>query len=269
MNLDTRIKSGLRAAIEAEPANTPASLSGVMATAERRKRSESLVGLTVSGLALAAVVVTLTIRADVNEPYVAEGEILLATDPVVVQGVLSPEPQFDTSGLGIEEPLSPITDAELADELARHLSEDDQLIRVTTIGTTVGGVHAAIQHSEGPGLSDGRIQTGCLLTIPGGASCSGQDLEAVINEPGGLVQPGSSAEPISYGVGGSDVLMWDVPPETSVVVLTINGESAWQRPVSGVAVFDTVLYEGDRFTLSALDNNGTELAVVQMTAPSS
>lgn len=269
MNLDSRIKSGLRTAIEAEPANTPTSVLRVKATAERKRRRERLVGLTISGLALATVVFTLTIRADVNQPYVADGEVLLATDPVVVQGAPSPEPLFDTSGLGIEEPLSPITDAELAYELARPLSEDDQLIRVTTIGTTVGGVHAAIQHKEEPDLSDGRIQTRCLLAIPGGASCIGEDVDAVINEPGGLVQPGSSAEPDSYGVGGSDVLMWNVPSGTSVAVLTINGESVWQRPVAGVAVFDTVLYEGDRFTLTALDNNGTELAIVQMTAPSS
>ena len=266
MSIESRIESGLKAAVEAEPVRTPAPLSDVKATARRQTRQGRAARWTASGVALAAAVAFLTIQTGVEEAYVGKGETLLATDPIVVQGAPSPEPLFDTSGLGIEEPLSPITDAELAYELARPLSEDDQHIRVTTIGTTVGGVHAAIQHVEEPGLSDGRIQTRCLLTIPGGASCIGEDVEAVINEPGGLVQPGSSAEPDSYGVGGPDVLMWDVPTGTSVVVLTVNGESVWQRPIADVAVFDTDLFDGDKFQVTALDQHGNILESFELVA---
>ncbi|MEE9178508.1 MAG: hypothetical protein V3U46_08770 [Acidimicrobiia bacterium] len=266
MSIESRIESGLKAAVEAEPVRIPAPLSDVKAAARRQTRQGRAARWTASGVALAAAVAFVTIQTGVEEPYVGKGETLLATDPIVVQGAPSPEPLFDTSGLGIEEPLSPITDAELALELARSFSEDTQIIRVTTIGTTVSGVNAIIQYSEASGLSHGGVQFRCLLTFPGGASCIGEDLDAVINEPGGLVQPGSSAEPDSYGVGGSHQLMWDVPSGTSVVVLTVNGESVWHGPIADVAVFDTDLFDGDQFQVTALDQHGNILESFELVA---
>ncbi len=146
MNLDTRIKEGLRAAADAEPALTPAALSGVKANARQRERRNRLVGFAVGALALVAVVFVTTIYGGVEGPYVAEGERLLATDPVVVQGALSPNPRFDTSVLGVEEPLSPLTDSTLALEVVQLVTEDGQLVRVTTVGTTVDGFNTIIQY---------------------------------------------------------------------------------------------------------------------------
>lgn len=266
MSLETRIKAGLRTAVDVEPASRPASVSAVKAAAERRNRRNRFAGLTVSGLALVVAVIVMTILAGVEGPYVGEGEVLLATDPVVVRGAASPEPQFDTSGLGIEEPLSPLMDIAKALEVVRIETEDGQLIRVTTIGTTVGGHDAIVLHYEGTVFSGRRLQLRCLLTSPGGGSCGGHDLQNVINEPGGLVQPESPTEPNSYEVGVPGVLMWDAPPGTSIVVLTVNGEPKWQRPIGGVAVFDTNLVDGDRFTLAALDEYGDDLRSFAITA---
>ena len=269
MNLDTRIKSGLRAAIEAEPANTPTSVMGVKATAERRRRRDRLVGLTISGLALAAVVFALTIRADVNQPYVANGEVLLSTDPVVVQGAPSPEPEFDTSKLGIDQSLTPMTDASVALAVVEpdlESATDGEVIRVTTLGTTVAGREAVILHAYQTQDDGQRIQVRCLVAPFGGTSCGGYDVQDIITEPGGLARPESPNEPSIYTVGGAAVLMWDVPQGTSVVVMTVNGEAVWQRPIAGVAVFDTDLFDGDQLQIVALDQQGAILASFELVA---
>jgi hypothetical protein len=267
MSIESRIESGLRAAVEAEPVGTPAPLSDVKTAARRQTRQERAAWW-IGGAALTAAVVFLTIQARVEEPYIGAGENLLATDPVVVQGAPSPEPSFDTTNLGIETPLTPLTDSTRALALAVLLglgaSEDREIIRVTTIGITVGGIDSVILHANETGPSGRRLQIRCI--IANGASCGGESIEYAANEPNGLLQPTSPNEPSIYGVGGADVLAWDVPPGTSVVVLTVNDESMWQRPIADVAVFDTVLFDGDRFQMAALDQQGTILSSFEIVA---
>lgn len=59
-------------------------------------------------------------------------------------------------------------------------------------------------------------------------------------------------------------LTWDVEPETSVVTLTVNGETEWQRPVADVAVFVTSLVYGDDVELTALGAEGNILASITL-----
>lgn len=61
-------------------------------------------------------------------------------------------------------------------------------------------------------------------------------------------------------------LTWDVEAATSVVTLTVNGETEWQRPVADVAVFVTSLVYGDAVELSALDAEGNVLASISPVA---
>lgn len=273
MNLDTRIKTALKAAADAEPSNTPMPLADVKETALRRRRRERLVAWTVSGLALLAVVFTLTIQAGVEpsdvakvEVSVADGEVLLSTDPdVVVQGAVSPVPQFDTSELGVEQPMTPLTDIgrieAVVDVYVEH-AVDPEVLRITTVGTTVGGQDTVILHLyETDRFSDRRLQLRC--TLPSGG-CLGEFLDPTV-DPDQLLQPDPRNEP-SYEVGGPGHVTWDAPPGTFVVVLSVNGDPVWQRPISGVAVFDTQLVDGDRFEIKALDENGVTLINHMFTA---
>lgn len=274
MNLDARIETALKAAADAEPSNTPLALSDVKQTALGRRRRERLVVWTGGGLALLAVVFALAVRVGVepsdvaeNDVTLLEGEVLISTDPyVVVQGASAPEPQFDTSGLGIEQPLTPLTDigliASVVDLHVRSVVEPE-VLRIISVGTTVGGQDTVILHLfETEPDSDRRWQFRC--TLPSGG-CFGTFLGNPTFDPEQLLQPGPGDQP-TYEIGGPGHVTWDAPPGTSVVVLTVNGNPVWQRPVGGVAVFNIQLVDGDRFKISALDKNGVTLINHALTA---
>lgn len=106
-------------------------------------------------------------------------------------------------------------------------------------------------------------QLRCVLT-GGGASCVGERLEDLVDEPGGLIPPDPRS--YSYTVGGKGELTWEVPAGTSVVMLTVNGERSWQRPVGRVAVFDNELVDGDRFQLTAFDATGISITHLRLVA---
>jgi hypothetical protein len=48
--------------------------------------------------------------------------------------------------------------------------------------------------------------------------------------------------------------------------MTVNGEGVWQRPIAGVAVFDTNLFDGDQLQIVALDQQGTILTSFELVA---
>lgn len=274
MTLDTRIEASLKAAVAAEPSNTPSPLADVKATALARRRRERLATWALSGLALLAIVFTLILQDGVEPSVVAQddvvlsdGEVLLSTDPVVVvQGAMSPEPQFDTSSLGIEQPLAPLTDIDRIGavvELQVTSAVDPEVLRVTSVGTTVGGQDTVILHlNETDRFSDRRLQMRC--TLPSGG-CFGELLDDPTIDPDQLLQPDPRNEPSSV-VGGPGQVTWDSPSGTSVVVLTVNGEPVWQRPIGGVAVFDTELVDGDRWEIEAVDQNGATITSHAFTA---
>lgn len=206
-----------------------------------------------------------------DDIYVADGETLISADPPIVQGAESPEPEFDTSGLGDEVPLAPVTDSLRIVEAATTLQTGGlpgEIIRITVLGETPEGVLALIVHAEGEDLRGNPIQLRCQTTTLGGTqTCGGGlDLEEVADMPGGLIpaQPGGGP---NYTVGEAPddhTMIWEVPPETSVVTLTVNDETRWQRPVAGVAVFITDLVFGDRFELAAFDARGNTLDSVSV-----
>ncbi len=266
MNLDTRIETALRAALDADPSNTPMPLADLKETALGRRRRERLLMWTVGGLVL-LVFVFVAIQAGIEPSDVAEddvslfeGEVLLSTDPyVVVQGAEAPEPQFDTSGLGLEQPLTPLTDlGRIAAVVDQYLgfAGDPEVLRITTVGTTGGGQDTVILHLyETDQFSDRRLQYRCILPSAG---CGGEFLDDPTVDSEQLLQPDPRDQP-TYEVGGPGHVTWDAPPGASVVVLTVNGNPVWQRPIGGVAVFDTQLVDGDRFDIKALDENGVTL----------
>jgi hypothetical protein len=198
-----------------------------------------------------------------GDVYVADGERLISADPPIVQGAESPEPAFDTSGLGDEVALTPVTDTSRILETATGTLGDypSELVRITVLGETPEWVLAVVVHNEvGPDFG-GRMQLRCLTASLGGATCEGVEFEDLGDMPGGLLPADPDSGPV-YSVGeriSNAILTWEVPAETSVVTLTVNGQTRWQRPVAQVAVFITDLTSGERFELTAYDSQGSIL----------
>jgi hypothetical protein len=142
----------------------------------------------------------------------AAGERLLATDPLVVQGAAAPAPQFSTSALGQNVDLLPVTDAATAVAEAEQIAEEGRILRITALGTTNRGRTAVVVHFEQDHPMFGPVQMRCV-SDGSGWSCRA-------TEPGGeLLAPDPGFGP-EYTEGGRLELIWEVPAQTSVVMLT-------------------------------------------------
>lgn len=220
------------------------------------------VAAAVTVLVLVGAAMLLT-NTETETIYLADGEVLLSTDPPVVQGAESPKPAFDTSGLGDEVALTPVTDTSRILETATGILADypSELIRITVLGETPEWVLAVVVHNEVDPDFGGHMQLRCLTTSRGGATCEGVEFENLGDMPGGLLPADPNSGPV-YSVGeriSNAILTWEVPAETSVVTLTVNGRTRWQRPVAQVAVFITDLTSGEGFELTAYDSQGSIL----------
>lgn len=197
--------------------------------------------------------------------HVGDGETLISSDPPIVQGAVSPPPEFDTSQLGDEQLLAPVTDVS---RIVAHLPDDatGELLRVTVLGETPEGMLALVAHFRSRSTHD-PLQLRCVI-VEDLYSCGGGLDSDVGDDLGGLAPGKPDAGPF-YAVGGGQVaagLSWDVPADTSVVTIDINGESRWQGPVSQVAVFSTNLQVGDDLELIAYDSEGRVINEFAMTA---
>lgn len=256
MKLDEQIRINLRSAAQTVPRTEHGPVERIETRGRRRRRNRQLgvVGVVVL-LALGTVYVT-GLRP---EAFLADGERLLSTDPPIVQGAEAPEPEFDTSNLGSEASLTPIIDIDRILDLAEREAEGE-IIRVTVLGETPDGVDAVVVHSEREDPDLGRIQTRCVVTDIGG-SCTGTQIENVLDEPGGFLppEPGRFHGYAVDSLGGRGDLAWEVPADASVVTLSVNGDTTWQRPIANVAIFITHFRDGDGFELAAFDAQGNVL----------
>ncbi|HEX6301388.1 MAG TPA: hypothetical protein VF148_13050 [Acidimicrobiia bacterium] len=256
MTLDDRIRINLDSAASSVPGAEPSPIDRIKSKARaRRRRRQAGLGL---GILVLVVGTVLLSNTDATDIYLADGERLIGTSPPIVAGAESPPVEFDTSELGEEAPLTPVTNIDRILQQARR--PDGQIIRVTVLGETPEGRLALIVHSEMDDPELGRLQERCLTAEGSGASCGGEKIEDTVDMPGGLI-------PLEPGTGptfttGEDApvdsaLMWAVPPETAAVALIVNRDQVmWQRPVGNVAVFDTSLQDGDSFQLTAYDSEG-------------
>lgn len=261
MTLDDQIRSNLNFVADTVPRSESSPVDSIKRRGQMRRRNR-YVGLGALAVLVVAGAVFLS-GSETDEVFVADGEVLLSTDPPIVQGAESPEPQFDTSGLGDEAPLTPVSDIEQIVNLAsRH--PNDELLRITVLGETPEGVLALVVHSEDDNPDLGRLHMRCVTTELG-SSCSGTEIDNVADMPGGLL-PGEPGSGPTYTVGGEGDLTWEVPTETSIVALDHNSDLTWQRPVADVAAFITDFADGDRFELTAYDSQGNRLDRVIRTA---
>ena len=266
MSIDARLKSGLASATASTKLPEQTDIALIKERGDRLRQKDRFTRGAIGTLVVLAVIVALLAQSGTNDVYVADGETLLSTNPLVVQGAASPEPLFDTTQLGVEQPLTPLTSIERAVELAQQTirgDADSEIVRILTVGTTVGGLDSILLHYEWTSITFGadqvsrRVQSRCVATNLG-STCGGSEVEDAAGEPGGLLQRSTNDPPV-YAVGGEADFTWEVPGGTSVVVLTINGESVWQRPIGGVAVFDSTIVGGDVVEYVALDANGLHL----------
>lgn len=255
MTLDERIRDNLESAAEAVDMRSPLPVDTVMLRGRRRRVIKT--SLWASGIAVAFISVLFVVRP--SPIYLADGETLLRSNPLVVQGVVGPEPRFDTSQLGDDVTLHEISDVSgVLDQVAREDASTGswsggQTFRMTLLGETGDRVKAYVTHSidDQSGIA---MQKRCVWTDVGGY-CESEELSRTAALPGGLIQAAPNKSP-GYTVGGRGDMVWEVAPEASVVMLTIDGVRSWTRPVSQIAVFVTDLRGGESVVATVFDQEG-------------
>ncbi len=171
---------------------------------------------------------------------------VLHTEPLIVQAPASPAPRFDTSELGIEEPLLPARPGDEIDvpsmraygRLAGYTDADQTVVY---LGTLDNGTRLLLQ----------------ILDVD-------FFFETVRNADGGGGSAGGSFADFGYGVsggssgGGRSTVNVRIPLETAVVVLDTGEGRLWQRPVLGYGLFRIAEAVGP-LEVIALDADGEEL----------
>lgn len=181
--------------------------------------------------------------------------VVLSQDPYVVQAPRGPEPQFDTSSLGVEMPFEP---ADSTDVLPETMSgglgpeplatEDRPLIVIGTATRQPAGAEpltAVLWFSELGGVNLGETRGGSGLGSSGGTLP--------------LQRYGIIGEHRSSRFAVSD-LSYSVPLETAVVQFITDEGTFWQRPIAGYGVISQKYTEDPRPTsLIAFDAEGNQI----------
>ncbi|MEN8237607.1 MAG: hypothetical protein ABFR53_00255 [Actinomycetota bacterium] len=192
---------------------------------------------------------------------------------MVVQAELGPEPDFDTTDLGTEQPLIPATTAtDLASPPWKYLVEykdpamtsQSAVVVVGRIGDVAAGAVTGNFTSEsigggfdGTGLC--HLVVGPALETPTqswstSAGCAPLEhpFESGVGTVDGLAVGTSSQREGAMFVGS---VTMSVPPDTSVVVFESGPTTLWQRPRGGMALFvGTFAVEGASYV--AYDASG-------------
>lgn len=213
-----------------------------------------------------AVLETAPPVADTTSPAtvsttVAEALVILA-EPLVTQAQLGPEPAFDTSSLGVEQPIEPVDGLGL-DERDR-MSRDHELVmdQRAAIGRVPGTTQQAF-------AATGTINNPTEPGFGGAGRCYWVvAADKTLGECHSLagVEP---VRPIGTGIVGRGWVGWSyLPAESSVAVLVVDGaDFAWQRPRGDVALFALDFEPGSAVELRVLDASGTEIARGDLVRP--
>ena len=268
MTLEQLIREDLERAAVDTPGASGAPVGEVMRRARRRTRIKraSVAGL--AGLVFVGVLILDPFPGTPLEVAGTDAENVLSTDPLIIRGAPGPEPRFDTSQLGENRDLAPVVDMEsylarvrpsrgfLIDFIEGFTSPPQaKLTRLVTVGYTPEGTAVAIVYTTTWTPTDGTTHWVCLVEDPGGSSCGG--------DPRNLADADEMVSEVVGGmtVGGPGLLSWGVSPDTSVAMLTVNGERFFQRPVGGAAAFETDLRAGDRLIYTEFDSEGSVIGV--------
>lgn len=189
---------------------------------------------------------------------VVEQGTSISGDPNVVQAELGPIPEFDTTPLGVQQPLVPLTDAaDIAMPPWKYLIDfEDPAMSFTETFVVAGSVGDVAVGARSGTFSKDRDGAG----FDGAGLCLMGAMPA-LETPEQSWTISASCAPVSHpyesGVGGTDGLWlgtgdWGEPddgstfvgtitvhvtPDTSVVVFKSGDTKLWQRPRGGIALF--------------------------------
>ncbi len=202
------------------------------------------------------------------EPF----DSVLQEDPLVLRAELGPEPRFDTSNLGVEQPLVPVET--LATSLQQVIAGDifgggillaiDEVSAVGYLPGTTRNVLVAngkINEPNGPGFGE---PAQCV-------SVSGPGRDPSITGDCHQILPATQVRPIAIGLRlfGVNWAGWSfLPEETSVTVLSVDGvDRFWQRPRGNITIFTIEATPETKLELRVLDSAGLEIARGDQTQP--
>lgn len=245
--LDQKIRSTVVELMESSPPPHPAHQA--LKSPARGTTPLSLRSGLARMAAVAAVVLLVGLGAAWLTGYLAAPDVVAVT---AVDGVASPEPEFDPSQFGREVGLQPPT-GRLQPEVPSGTLDGDAVAVGQIAGTdlevfkwdTVDG-ETCVQ-VVGPQFRD----TQCSTELPQGPDPS---------------DPLDGPEPfVTTRIFGDDtgevISVWRVPDDTSIVLGRIgSADGVWQRPVSGVSAF-AVAPDSSSVTLDAVDSEQRTLAV--------
>ena len=188
--------------------------------------------------------------------FAFEAAPLLGGDPPVYQGRLGPDPQFDTSGFGVEVPLELAAALEGVEPPSMPLCAWPESLAPTRV------LHIGLLRTLGVRLFLLEGDPPCLQTVEaGGSSGGGFDFSRL---------PIYDVEGASTSSGGPGTVTARVPPETAIAVAFIDGVSpGWQRPVSGLVMFPTPVGEFGRVVVESYDVSGTLIDRIERWYPAS
>lgn len=264
MSIDELLRAELEVAVSTVPSVAPAPLGDVERRG-RRRRVVARAAMATAGVAVFTAVVGVTLvvgrigyMPEVADPTVppatsipaVDGEAVIAGEVFPVDGLVeafaespmyygepSPPPLFDVTSFGIELPL----------DFGQARVADPDVLNGPTIYLGEAGEWSVFVNQRplegGPGK--------CLWIGATPQLCGDSGAFELFIPP--------QAGPPTYGA-------WlGVPDGTSVVVLRSAGIAiAWQQPVGGVSLIELPAF--GVFELAALDETGTELELVEVTA---
>ena len=201
------------------------------------------------------------------DAVVASGEPI-GGDPTILQAALGPEPEFDTSALGEEQRLEPVTPdtigirwdffGELPDDPNPLQIGRQMLVVAGQVESSVVGVGLfAESYVSGRTITNGLCQT--VADVNPGVSAA---IAGDCTEPTETVEYGKL---IVLGMGDlRDVVVhvsaaFVVPPDTSVVAVDTAGTRRWQRPRGGIALFAGQFLAEDETAFTAYSASGDVL----------
>jgi hypothetical protein len=175
--------------------------------------------------------------------FAFEAAPLFGGDPPVYQGRPGPEPQFDTSGFGMELPLDAAASLEEVELPDMPLCDWPESFAPTRV------LHIGMLRTLGVRLFLLEGVPSCLQTVEAGGSYGGGfDFSRY---------PIYDIEGASASSGSPGFVAARVPPETAIAVAFIDGVSpGWQRPVAGLVLFPTPVGEFGHVVVESYDAAG-------------
>lgn len=219
-------------------------------------------GLTVLGRAPSPTNIDTTATTESNalslptgEEMIRPDELVLRTDPLVVEPAPTPEAAFDTSGLGSEYPFGTLDLADIdLDDLPGQPMDD---LKITLIGTVD-------QHQI-------LIRTGRSITDPVGQDLYERSVAGIpqassvrywdptdqaafdIDRPPAGPNGPILGTPVGY-------TSWDLlPAGTAIVTFRDDDRELWQIPRDQLAVFPSEFDDGESWAMAALAADGAVL----------